>query len=63
MGDIVNLRRARKRLAAARADETASANRIAFGISKDAKARNRAERALAQNRLEAHRRAEPPDGD
>jgi hypothetical protein len=52
-----------KRLATARADATASANRIAFGVSKDAKARARAERALDENRLEAHRRAERPDGD
>jgi hypothetical protein len=59
--EIVNLRRARKRRAAELADATAATNRTAFGASKSAKRALKAERELADRRLDAHRRAEPGD--
>jgi hypothetical protein len=58
MGDIINLRRARKRQASAQAEAKAVANRILFGASKSAKSKATAERAAADRRLEAHRRPE-----
>ena len=63
MGEIVNLRRAKKRQAAKKAEVKAAANRVAFGVSKEAKSNAEAERALTQSRLEAHRREERRDGD
>jgi hypothetical protein len=63
MGEIVNLRRAKKRQAAKMAEVKAAANRVAFGVSKSAKSKAEAERALTQNRIEAHRREERRDGD
>jgi len=59
--EIVNLRRARKRQTAAVAEATAATNRVVFGASKSAKRTLKAERELADRRLEAHRRAEPGD--
>jgi hypothetical protein len=63
MGEIVNLRRARKRRAGAQAEVEAAANRIAFGVSKSARSKAKVERALADGRLEAHRRLERGDAD
>jgi len=63
MGDIVNLRGARKRRARALADAKSTVNRIKFGVRKSAKKKAEAERRLAEDRLEAHRRAEHGDGD
>ncbi len=56
MAEIVNLNRARK--AKARADREASAaeNRIKFGRTKAEKARSAAEQALADKRIDAHKR-------
>jgi Domain of unknown function (DUF4169) len=62
MGEIVNLRRAKKRRAAKTAEAAASANRAAFGVSKSAKIKAQAERSLTQSRLDGHRR-ESRDGD
>ncbi len=56
MGEIVNLRRARKRQASALAEAQASANRAAFGVSKETRIKAKVECALAEGRLEAHRR-------
>ncbi len=61
MGEIVNLRRSRKRQAAAKAEVAAAANRVAFGVSKRARNQAKAERASAEARLEAHRRLERRD--
>lgn len=55
MGEIVNLRRARKDRARADADRKAEANRIAFGRSKAEKSLTQAERDLAERRIEGHR--------
>ena len=49
MGEVVNLRRARKRQARAKAEIEAAANRIAFGVSKNLKTEAEAERALASS--------------
>ena len=61
MGEIVNLRNARKRQERAEAETRAAANRVAHGVSKDLKAKAEAERALDSKRLEAHRRPERGD--
>jgi hypothetical protein len=63
MGEVFNLRNARKRRARAKAEIEATANRIAYGVSKNLKAEAEAERALASRRLEAHRRPERGDAD
>jgi Domain of unknown function (DUF4169) len=63
MGEVVNLRRARKRRASAKAEIKAAANRVTFGVSKSLRSRAEAERVLAENRLEAHRRLEAGDAD
>ena len=63
MGEVVNLRNARKRQARAKAESEAASNRIAYGASKYLKAETEAERALASRRLEAHRRPEQGDAD
>jgi hypothetical protein len=63
MGEIVNLRKARKRQAAKNAEMEAAAHRVTFGVSKSARKKAEAERALAKGRLEAHRREEPRDVD
>jgi hypothetical protein len=55
MGDIVNLRRARKVRTRSDADRTAEANRIAFGRTKAEKSQTQAERKLNEQRLEGHR--------
>jgi uncharacterized protein DUF4169 len=63
MGEVVNLRSARKRQARAKVESEAAANRIAHGVSKKLKADAAAERVLASKRLEAHRRPERGDAD
>jgi hypothetical protein len=63
MGDVVNLRSARKRQARAKAASEAAANRIAHGVSKKLKTEAEAERTLASKRLEAHRRPGRGDAD
>ncbi len=59
MGEIVNLRRARRRSARARDEDAAAANRAAFGVPKADKRAARAERKLFERRLEGHRLAGP----
>jgi len=63
MGEIVNLRRVKKRRSAMQSEVEAAANRLAFGVSKNAKNKAEAERSQAESRLEAHRREERRDGD
>lgn len=57
MGEIVNLRRARKQRRRDQDDAAASANRLAHGVGNAAKREARAERERAQRALEGHRRA------
>jgi uncharacterized protein DUF4169 len=61
MGEIVNLRRARKRQKSAQKEAIAAVNRVAFGVSKKARAEAETERALAQARLDGHRLPEQGD--
>jgi hypothetical protein len=63
MGEIVNLRRARKRHASAQDQIEAAANRVASGVSKKARIRAEAERVLAQRRLDGHRKPERGEAD
>ena len=61
MGDVVNLRRARKRRKRAEDASAADANRVAHGVGKAAPREARAERERADRVLEGHRRE--PSGD
>jgi Domain of unknown function (DUF4169) len=54
MGEIVNLRRARKDRARAEQEKKAAENRVAFGRTKQEKKRSAAERALEDARHAAH---------
>jgi hypothetical protein len=60
-GEVVNLRRARKRQAATLAKARAAAARVEFGVSKSTKRGLKAERDLADRRLDGLRRSEPGD--
>lgn len=57
MGDIVNLRRARKSKQRLRDEAEAAANRVAFGLDKSTKKKLQADSDFAARRLEAHRLA------
>jgi hypothetical protein len=64
MGEIVNLRRARKKRAIAAAESEAAANRLAYGRSKEESRATKAERDAAERRLDSHRLRTPPsDGE
>jgi hypothetical protein len=61
MGEIVNLRRARKRKERQRDEAEAAANRVLFGAPKAAKQEAKAERERAERHLEGHRLADPDE--
>jgi hypothetical protein len=63
MGEIVNLRRARKDQARRLREAEASANRLVFGRAKSERDLSAATTELEQKRLDAHRLAhdEAPD--
>ena len=63
MGDIVNLRRARKAKVKAGKDDDAARNRVAFGESKAARALREALDASAGKRLDGHRLTKGGDAD
>jgi len=66
MGEIVNLRRARKSRKRAEDGRIADANRLAFGRTKSERALSDTEKALAARALDGHRlRSRPhnPDDD
>jgi hypothetical protein len=63
MGEIINLRRARKRKRRLGEEAAAAANRVAFGAPKTAERKARAERELAERRLDGHRLADSGDGE
>jgi hypothetical protein len=64
MGEIVNLRRVRKKRAAAVAESEAAANRLAYGRSKEENRATKAERVAVERRLDSHRLETPPkDGE
>jgi hypothetical protein len=60
LGEIVNLRRARKQRRRDEDEAAAAANRLAHGVGKAAKREARAERERAERALEGHRL--DPDG-
>jgi hypothetical protein len=62
MGDIVNLRRARKGRERQRKKAEAAENRIAFGMTKAERRRLDGEREKAELGLENHRLVRPDDG-
>jgi hypothetical protein len=56
MGDVVNLKSARKAKARAAAEAKAQANRVAHGRTKAEKKSTKAEREAADRKLDGHRR-------
>jgi hypothetical protein len=61
MGDVVNLRRARKARDRATAEAQAAQNRIEFGRTKAERKLAEAEKTLAERHLEGHRLTDDPD--
>ena len=61
MGEIVNLRRARKGRERKRREAAAAENRVLFGMTKDERRRLTAERERAERGLDGHRL--PPSDD
>jgi hypothetical protein len=59
MSNILSLSKARKAKARAEHDRQAEANRLSFGRTKAEKAQAKAEKALADKRINAHRLAVP----
>jgi Domain of unknown function (DUF4169) len=59
LGEIVNLRRARKRQNRQREEAVADQNRAVFGLSKAEKRLMRSERAMAEAKLDACRITRP----
>ena len=62
MGDLVNLRQARKRRERERDAAAAAQNRAAFGVTKAERRTIEAERTKAERALDAHR-IDRPDAD
>jgi hypothetical protein len=62
VGEIINLRRARKRKERQRKEAVADQNRVVFGRSKAERRLMQSERAMADAKLDACRIA-LPDGD
>ena len=63
MGEIINLRLARKARARTEKDQTAGENRLKFGKTKSERQRGALESQQADNKLDGHRlvhRAENP---
>ena len=61
MGDLVNLRRARKQKSRRRAESEAAANRVRFGTSKEERRAISTERAKAERDLDARRLVGPDE--
>jgi hypothetical protein len=62
VGEIINLRRARKRKERQRKEAVADQNRVVFGRSKAERRLMQSERAMADAKLDASRIVRP-DGD
>lgn len=56
MADILSLSKARKARARADKEATAEANRLAFGRAKAEKQQAKAEKALSDKKIDAHKR-------
>ncbi len=63
MGDIVNLRQARKAKARAEAEKGAAANRAAFGRTKAEKSLTEAQKEAADRKLDGHKHDYANDGE
>ncbi len=61
MGDVVNLRRERKRKQRRREETGAAQNRILFGMTRAERRRLEDERDKAERGLEAHKITRPDD--
>lgn len=61
MGEIVNLRRARKTKARAEAEAGAQVNRLAHGRTKAEKNLTKAEKEAADRKLDGHKRNDDSD--
>lgn len=61
MGDIVNLRRARKAKARASAESAAKANRVTHGRTKAEKLLTKTEQEAADRKLDGHKRNDDSD--
>jgi hypothetical protein len=62
VGELVNLRKARKKRSKAETEIVASANRLAFGARKDERRRRQMEQAATERAFDAHR-LDGPRGD
>jgi hypothetical protein len=56
MADILSLSKARKSKARTAKEASAAANRLSFGRTKAQKARDAAEKAIAEKLIDAHKR-------
>lgn len=56
MAEILSLSKARKAKARAEKESTAEANRLAFGRTKAEKQQAKAEKALSDKKIDAHKR-------
>lgn len=63
MGEIVNLRMARKRKARAQGEKAAGENRLLHGRSKAERSATKGENQRAEAAHEAHRRERPEPGE
>jgi len=61
MGELVNLRRARKARERTAKDQLAEANRLAFGRTKAERRASEAQMDLERARLDAHRLEQVPE--
>lgn len=59
MGDLINLRKFRKRIARVADEAVAQQNRLAFGVSKAERAAVNKERNRAAQHHQAHERSAP----
>ena len=58
MGDVINLNRYRKTRQAAERERRANQRRVRFGLPKNERSKNAAQRALDTRRLDGHERGE-----
>ncbi len=63
MGEVVNLRRARKTKARANAEKEAQTNRTQHGRSKAERKLSEAQNDVANRKLDAHKRGTPDQND
>jgi hypothetical protein len=59
MAEIINLKNVRKQKARANKEAQASQNRVLFGRTKAEKQKQEAEKALANRRIDGHKKDEP----